>query len=441
VTGFDVRIPIRIRVVGQPTDEDLRRVEDAVARSVAAQLRAAQSFAAGSRPPDPFDPFRTRLMEQAREAARHPPPRVPAPPEPVVAGDEAQQAEVFELRTAALWERPDVQATMERLARAVEASRPGDPKHNRTAMLNYWEDAFRGSIEYILATRTTQTVSVPQKGKAAPKVQQVSARAKGRITLALEEAKLVESSPADRLVADVTALRERRRAEWTDRVERAVQRFLVIAENDAEQYTSGEIGRKPEFVFGLPKGLEPEVTWQQAPNQLEKGAAPVTQSVVTFWKAVQAELSAGHQKDVAENYADHETHNPHFTDLSIGKYSFDVHPSVPVVADTGFYDRAALLDYLGAIERASAKSGIEWVAFYNDMAVVRQFNDAVKKRRLVFSGGGGHGQFHHGPEPYILHLHINVMPKDLAAVFLTGQRLIEAKRIFTSWWSTFIGGP
>jgi hypothetical protein len=40
-----------------------------------------------------------------------------------------------------------------------------------------------------------------------------------------------------------------------------------------------------------------------------------------------------------------------------------------------------------------------------------------------------------GPGSYILHAHINVMPKDLAAVYLTGERLIKATKIFTSWWT------
>ena len=74
--------------------------------------------------------------------------------------------------------------------------------------------------------------------------------------------------------------------------------------------------------------------------------------------------------------------------------------------------------------------GIEWDAFYNDASVIKEVNDTIGKQRLVFSGGGGHGTYHHGPDPYILHEHFNIMPTDLAAVYLVGKKLERAKQIF-----------
>jgi hypothetical protein len=44
---------------------------------------------------------------------------------------------------------------------------------------------------------------------------------------------------------------------------------------------------------------------------------------------------------------------------------------------------------------------------------------------VAFSGGGGHGQYHHGPAPFILHIHVNIMPKDLEAKYQVGKKLAD----------------
>jgi hypothetical protein len=56
--------------------------------------------------------------------------------------------------------------------------------------------------------------------------------------------------------------------------------------------------------------------------------------------------------------------------------------------------------------------------------------ESVGKGRIWFSGGGGEGTFHHGPVPYILHIHFNLMPTDLASNFLVGKLLVKAHSIF-----------
>jgi hypothetical protein len=443
-------VPVRVRLVGRPTDDDLLRLEDTVARLVTRQLRAAQlalqgggagpalrpplvqAFAPGPQPVDPFNPFKKRIVEEAREAMRHP---------VIRPGSRAQQDDVFRLSEEDLWkiwDRQDIKSRMEKLAEQVEASRPGVARYTKARLLEDWWYRFRDSVRYILTIRDTEKDPVPVRqlpGKP-PQYRFVPAQLRRSISLGLEEAKLMNVFQEEALVAEVDAVRARYRQEWLDRVEQAAQRLVELTENDAELLIAGEDRRKAEFVFGLPAGLESEVTWQQAPDQLEAGAAPVAASVVRFWKAVQQEVSPKHSNDKAENYGGHETHSPRFTTLSVGKYSFDVHPSVKK-SQTGFYERGELIEYFKAVEEASQKTGIEWVAYYNDATVIRKFNDLVKKRRIVFSGGGGHGQYHHGPEPYILHVHINIMPKNLAALYLVGDRLIKARKIFESWWAHF----
>ncbi|MFD2348625.1 hypothetical protein ACFSTC_03315 [Nonomuraea ferruginea] len=48
--GVEVRVPIRIRLVGTPTAEDLTRLENAVARLVARRAEQAARALAGARP-------------------------------------------------------------------------------------------------------------------------------------------------------------------------------------------------------------------------------------------------------------------------------------------------------------------------------------------------------------------------------------------------------
>jgi hypothetical protein len=62
-----------------------------------------------------------------------------------------------------------------------------------------------------------------------------------------------------------------------------------------------------------------------------------------------------------------------------------------------------------------------WVAFYNDFEVAKTVNEKLGGLHAGFSGGGHppfqKGSFHHGPEPYILHIHFNIMPIKLKETF------------------------
>jgi hypothetical protein len=372
---------------------------------------------------DRFDPFATSLREQARAAAGNRPP--PPPPEAVVPGDLAQQYEIFRVSGWAEADRPDVREGLARLAEQVAAhealTSPGKVRHTKTAMLNYWGDRFAASVEYILTVRTNQRDPV---AKASVSAQEFFRRELGR-----EEARLAKSARPEELVAEVTALRERYRQKWAERVDLAVRRFVDLAGNEAQLMTADR-RPQPAVVLGLPEGLEKEVTAAQAPEQLENDATPVSASVVTFMKAVQDESGLQAQ---AGNYTGHEKWSPHVSDASIGKFSFDVGPPVRVDPQTGFYDRAELIKFLQAVERAATKTGIEWMAFYNDATVVKDFNDSVGKGRIAFSGGGGGGTYHHGPQPYILHLHLNIMPINLRNKFLVGSTLRKAETAFRAF--------
>jgi hypothetical protein len=178
-------------------------------------------------------------------------------------------------------------------------------------------------------------------------------------------------------------------------------------------------------VLGLPAVLEPTRTPASAPKQLEDDGAPVAQSVVRFMTALQKESK---NPAVAGNYKGHELANPHVAAATAGHYSFDIGPTITVDPGTGFYKHAPVVAYFMAMERAPKKANVEWMAFYNDTAVVKEVNDALGVGHVAFSGGGRHGQFHHGPAPFILHIHVNIMPKDLEAKYRVGKNVADLIR-------------
>jgi hypothetical protein len=390
-----------------------------------------QRVLAVAQPPDPFNTFTPVLKEAERENRKHPPQPAPLVPEATVPGDVAQQYRLFRVSGWELLERSDVGSRIDELAGKVEAHGRG----GRSGVTrNDLRVAFAESIEYILTIReTTGDVDPITKAQSTVTAQELLLRQLGR-----EEAALVKSFQGSDLVAQVVALRARYMQRWTETVEIAVRRFLVLADN---KVADALLDNRPElpFVFGLPAGLEKTVTAQDAPGQLQHGATPVAASVVRFWKAVQKKSGSN---VVAENYGDHETHNPHFPAASVGHYSFDIHPDVNKDPDTGFYEHGKIVAFFKAVEDASQEKGmgIEWNAYYNDASVIKEVNSYANKQRVVLSGGGGRGAYHHGPEPYILHVHFNIMPIALAAAYLVGDRLVRARQIFKEFFDGIAAG-
>jgi hypothetical protein len=375
------------------------------------QRERSEAIQHGLDPDDPRSkPAPDDLREKAREAARNPPPR---PPEPIIPGDPTQQHRTLaQVDGIELWRLPRIQSQMQTIAAQTEAREratvgpSGTVKHTAEAMLDYWRIHFAESVEYILYTRGG--------GRHAPLLKQLRA----------EEAKLVKAAPAD-LVDQVKALRERFAEKWRQEVDRAADRFVIVAENEGKYLTIHQAA-DPVSIYGLPKDLEPEVEASAAPDQINKGSKPVAESVVTFMKAVQKE--SGLKKALADNYTDHEKHSPYLGNIeNVGKYSFDVDLGglIKVNAE-GFYEREPLIKFFLAVDRAATATGIAWIALYNDFEVIKTVNERLGKHRLGFAGGysagpGQEGSIHHGPAPYILHIHFNIMPIATAGQYVAGN--------------------
>jgi hypothetical protein len=474
-------VPITLRIVGVPTDDQLAAVGTALARAVAARLAEAERLlgerhghpagglalasyqvgggAAGPHPPRPqvplahFDAAGAKRYEEHAGVLRHGgDPNAPvhhqrdafddalrdaaaqsARTAGILPGDHQQQEDtISEPDLEGLWQLPHVQAAFQALAQHMEAFGQGRP--DAAFWLRYWHARFTASVRYILVVRPTH----PYADKAAKKPRRVTYAARTAHLLKLRdaEADLLAHPPtrgggeenAMRAMGLVHAAREVRdaaRAEWLDEVNQAADRFLVVAENEARFRTEGQNAREVQ-VYGLPEQLEGTLPASAFPKLFDQDAPGFSPSTARFMTALQ---QASGQQVLAINYGGHELANPFVGEREdVGLYSFDLQPNI--AKDTsGFYEHDAAVKFFLAMEQAGQETGIAWTAYYNDFSVAKEVNEHIGWRRIGFSGGGGpanarpdeEGSFHHGPAPYILHIHVNIMPTRLAQQYFAGR--------------------
>jgi hypothetical protein len=214
---------------------------------------------------------------------------------------------------------------------------------------------------------------------------------------------------------------------WQRDIEHAAARFLVLARNHAD-YLSVHQNADPVILYGLPEWLEGTVPASANPGLVEQAAdSPgYSPTVIRLLRALRG-VYTGRMK--VSNYGGHARSNMYVGDVEgVGEYSFDVHLHA-AINDDGFYEHAAAVGFFLALDQAARATDTAWVAYYNDFAVMREVNERLHKLRIGFVGAdtprqakpGEEASLHHGPEPYILHIHVNVMPKKLAAQFFASH--------------------
>jgi hypothetical protein len=402
---FDGLLPPIVNTLGPVMACYPKVVEEPQKRESEALQHGQNPLTPVNAPPDPFQKLVKELL------------LAPAPTRP---GSWSQIEDAIpQIKPMDLFDDPAIQARMRTIAEEAEEREKAKPGgkvvHSADLLMDYWKDRFVNSVDYILYRRGG--------GKRQPKLDRLHA----------QERKLVDANPAD-IVPQVEALRGKAHSDWLVETQRAANQFVTLAANEAQFITIHQTAT-PVKVFGLPESIEGTVKASDHTDVLEASSTPVAPSVVKFMKAVQKEAKI---QVVAENYTGHELGNPWLggDPKNVGKYSFDVHldglikvnrGSSPGANAEGFYDRKPLVDFFLAVDRA-AGTEFEWVAFYNDFEVAKAVNEKLGKLHIGFSGGGGgagfgKGSFHHGPEPYILHVHFNIMPIDLKQKFDQAQAL------------------
>ena len=372
--------------------------------------------------PQPADP----VQEALREANSKP--VEPREPEPTRPGDPGQQARTIPKvhPDDELWPLPRIQDGLRAVAEETEAReraslKPGQTAHRTVAnQMEYWEQRFIDSVDYILYRRDggkqnqlryELRVKEEQLMKSAPRPPRNSQEAFGAMGWGMQ------------LIAQVEALRRTYSDKWKRTVDETADRFILLASHQARFLTVNQAAERVS-VYGLPEYVEGTVPQSAHPKILAKDSTPVAPSVITFMEAVRDKSGL---KAMAGNYANHEKHSPYVGNIDeVGKYSFDVDLGglIKVNAD-GFYEREPLIDFFLAVDRASAETGIAWIALYNDFDVAKTVNEKLGKRRIGFSGMGSTkddpGSIHHGPAPYLLHIHFNIMPRSQAAQYTVSR--------------------
>lgn len=415
------------RAVGRRLHLDARGGEMQEERS-AALAHGLDPDAQGSKAADPFEETLRRTVYEPQ----------PQGPESTVPGDLTQQARAIpRVDPADLWPLPRIQERLLAIAAETEAreraaAKPGaEVPHSVANLMPYWQQPFIDSVDYILHRRDGDR------------------RAKLLKEMRAEEERLVASLPAIRpgssaspdsaeqlfrekqrnaeLVARVEALRQSYGQRWRQTVDHTADRFVILAHN---QMLFATVKQKaaPVRIYGLPESAEPGlVTQAERPDILVKDSTPVAKSVIDFMEGVQA--TPEFKKVKAGNYKDHEKHSPYIGDAdSVGKYSFDIHLPVKI-NEEGFYDRAQVIAFFDAVNKAAKDKGISWIALYNDFEVAKTVNEKLGQIRVGFSGArdagpGQEGSIHHGPAPYLLHIHFNIMPNALAGQLKAANPLL-----------------
>ena len=401
------------------------------ARGAGMQEERSAALQRGVNPGEPANKPADPVEEALREANNKP--LQPPAPEPTLPGDPIQQAHAIPTvhPDEDLWPLPRIQDGLRAIAEETEAReraslKPGETAHRTVAnQMEYWEQRFFDSVNYILYRRGG--------GK----------HNKLRKQLRAEEERLMQSvprSPSSRspqntqevfremgrnvaLIAKVEALRRTYTDKWQQIVDRTADQFVTLASNQARFLTVNQ-ATNPVSIYGIPEYIEGTVEAAAHQDTLTSDSTPVAPSVITFMKAVQRESGL---KARAGDYGDHEKHSPYLGNIEgIGKYSFDVDlEGLIKINAEGFYEREPLIKFFEAVDRAATATGIGWIALYNDFEVARTVNERLTKRRIGFSGMGNTkddpGSIHHGPAPYLLHVHFNIMPALLAAQYIAGK--------------------
>jgi hypothetical protein len=139
---------------------------------------------------------------------------------------------------------------------------------------------------------------------------------------------------------------------------------------------------------------------------------PVAPEVAIFLTELERVLATASppQTYKAENYSGHGGGS------WAGKgFSLDLY--IPARKDSrGFWDRSAAISFLLNLNKTANSFGARWRVLYNDFSVARAVNAATGSRNVVFMGDSSGNLNWHGPDPLILHFHLDLeIPKGVKA--------------------------
>jgi hypothetical protein len=216
---------------------------------------------------------------------------------------------------------------------------------------------------------------------AAAETKLIKAHRKAPVGLEHEVA-LTRREHASRFVPKLARIKEQF-------VNTAIERFRFMHEKQPGVRAPLEMHRVADDAEGFQtiadlKGL---ITAEPTESDLQ-----VADSVVVFVTTLKALSSV----DIgASTYRTH----------SWGRYSVDLFPSIPK-NDAGYYDQDAVVEVFRTIDAAARLTNVRWRALYTDFDVAKRVNAELTRKQVGF-------QWEHGPDPYVLHIHVDIMPLDV----------------------------
>ncbi len=200
--------------------------------------------------------------------------------------------------------------------------------------------------------------------------------------------------------------------EWAmNQVERIARGWAVSRREEVDFATI------PQKAAWLPGNFGPSYAPAEAdkvpvPASLKWGGPdakmpPVAPETATFLTELERILAAAKppQRYTASNYSSH----------GLGRwkekgFSLDLRLPEARLDGRGFYDRSAAISFLLNLNQAASSLGARWRVLYNDFSVAQAVNAATGSRNVEFTGSvDSSGNLNwHGPDPLILHFHLDL---------------------------------
>ena len=284
--------------------------------------------------------------------------------------------------------------------------------------------AHRDWLEADYAASITAALNVRFGATWRAHVQAVLNRERARITkakTAKPKVKKGEEAPPAKTQAEIDAEIEAEMTdvrcdqdEWVRNQIEGVARAWAVGRREQVDFRTISQTAKYQKDFG-PSYVPAEADKVPIPAAVRQGGAsatyaPVAAEVADFLVELQRVLAAATppQAFSATNRAGHGG------GTWAGKgFSLDLY--IPAKIDArGFWDRSAAISFLLTLDKVATSFGARWRVLYNDFGVAQAVNKATGSLNVVFVGEidkGGNLNWH-GPDPLILHFHLDLeIPK------------------------------
>jgi hypothetical protein len=204
--------------------------------------------------------------------------------------------------------------------------------------------------------------------------------------------------------------------EWAKNQVEGIARAWAVGRREQLDFQTILQTAAPLKTFA-PKYTPAETDKVPIPASVRQGGAdanlpPVAPEVAAFLTKLEQVLTAANppQTYSVGNYSGHGGGSWAGKGFSLDMY-------IPARKDSrGFWDRSAAISFLLSLDKTASSFGARWRVLYNDFSVAKAVNEATGSRNVEFMGDSSGNLNWHGPDPLILHFHLDLeIPKGAKA--------------------------